>query len=58
MIAQKFPVPAFKLINAILATTSYSENGYNLLLLYDPLTAPNEVWIEARSTSKGLTLVN
>ena len=54
MIAQKFPVPAFKLIDAILATTSYSENSYDLELLHDS-NAPNEVWIEARSTGKGRT---
>jgi hypothetical protein len=55
MVVQKFPVPAFKLIDAILATISYSENGYDLLLLHDPFTTPNEIWIEARSTHKGRT---
>ena len=54
MIAQKFPAPAFKLIDVILAVTNYTENGYDLELLHDS-NAPNEVWIEARSTGKGRT---
>ena len=51
---QTFPAPAFKLIDAILAVTNYTENGYDLELLHDS-NAPNEVWIEARSTGKGRT---